>query len=202
MNEFHLMIHVAGRTDYKYLDGGSRPTRPGRRLSCTKAARADGRRRPGSGLNVTVGTPANREFRPRPAPPSTGTGLAKTVLPVNDHSRAGPDRRVPGWPGVAARRANATAATASPQPRLRIADSHRDPPTAPRTLNHIPAPRVAPASFLMPMSDLTTRLSDVPRPVQTCPKCWRTCRLIPHPGLATPLTRCNVFKTRSNALKT
>ena len=86
MNEFHLMVHLAGQTGYAYLDGGAESYGPG-----SQAVMYEGR--PGWMSNKgqvsssmawtwvgTPGKPLSSAAPAAPAPPNTGTGLAE------DHS--------------------------------------------------------------------------------------------------------------------
>lgn len=90
MNEFHLMVHLAGTTGYAYLDGGTEAYGPG-----SQAVMYEGRagwmsnqgQLPSSMAWTWVATPGKPLTKaapatPAPAPPNTGTG------PAEDHSGA------------------------------------------------------------------------------------------------------------------
>lgn len=84
MNEFHLMVHLAGTTGYAYLDGGTETYGPG-----SQAVMYEGRpgwmsnqgQVPSSMAWTWVATPGKPLTKAAPAttapaPPNTGTGLA------------------------------------------------------------------------------------------------------------------------------
>ena len=82
MNEFHLMIHLAGQTGYAYLDGGVESYAAGTQ-GVMYEARAGWMRNDGQSTSsmawTWVGTPGKPLTTAvvAPAPPNTGTGQAK-----------------------------------------------------------------------------------------------------------------------------
>ena len=82
MNEFHLMIHLAGQTGYAYLDGGVESYAAGTQ-GVMYEARAGWMRNDGQSTSSMAWTWVGPPGKPlttavvAPAPPNTGTGQAK-----------------------------------------------------------------------------------------------------------------------------
>jgi hypothetical protein len=87
MNEFHLMLHLAGQVGYRYLDGGAETYEPG-----TAGVMYEGRagwmmnagQEPSAAIWTWVGTPGKplSSAVAAPAPPATGNaGLVQPAAP-------------------------------------------------------------------------------------------------------------------------